>query len=333
MDSFFDRALATALKLGASDIHLKPESRPILRIAGELRTLLDVPPLGRDFLHGLAMSLLNDRRRELLERVGDVTVALTTGGGIRLRVHIAQQRAGTGVTLRIVPSEPRRLEALGMGEATLAGVRRLLGAESGLVLVAGRPGAGKTTTLAAMLDEVATRRPVHLMTIEDPVEILLKDRQSLVEQREVGIDVPNVAAGLRSMARHDVDVVMVGEINDKDGAELLVAAAETGRLALAGIVAASSAGALGRLVGLLDPERRPETRERVDRVLVAVIHQRLIAPPPAPNRKRTRMVEADLVLGRAAPPPIATVREEGAEDGAEATADETAPVEDQSRDD
>ena len=108
MDSLFDRALATARQLGASDIHLKPGMEPILRIDGELRTLRnpDVPPMTRDFLHNLAMSLLNDRRRDILERHGDVTVALTTSGGARQRVHVSQHRGGMTISLHLVPSEP-----------------------------------------------------------------------------------------------------------------------------------------------------------------------------------------------------------------------------------
>src|SRR5215813_1735543 len=139
MDSLFDRALASARQLGASDIHLKPEMEPILRIDGELRTLRnpDVPPMTRDFLHNLAMSLLNDRRRDILERLGDVTVALTTSGGARQRVQ---------VSLHLVPAEAPALDSLGLP----ASARDLVAPGGGLALIASGPGGGKTTTLAAL---------------------------------------------------------------------------------------------------------------------------------------------------------------------------------------
>ena len=292
METFFDRALAAARQLGASDIHLKPGLAPILRINGELRTLRDVPPLARDFLHSLAMSLLNDRRREALERFGDVTVALTTGAGIRQRVHVSQQRGGVGMTLRLIPPEVPALGTLGLPED----VGQLLEPGPGLVLVAGGPSSGKTTTLAAMIDDLGTRRPCHVLTIEDPVEVLLKDRRSVVVQREVGLDVPTTAAGLRAAARMDADIVMVGELGDGDAAELALAAAEGGRLVLAGLAGGgSAAAALERLVGLWDKDERPAVRERLGRAVRGVVFQRLV---PADKGKR-RTASAELLRAEA----------------------------------
>src|SRR5687767_6388628 len=175
MDSIFDRAVAAARQLGASDVHLKPDLRPILRIDGELRTLkipgpaLDIPALARDFLHNLAMSLLNDRRRDILERVGDVTTSLATASGARQRVHISQQRGGISIAMRLIPPEVPPLDNLGLP----AGARDLVVAPGGgLVLVAAGPGGGKTTTLAALIDHLGTSHPRHVITIEDPVELL-----------------------------------------------------------------------------------------------------------------------------------------------------------------
>ena len=208
MDSLFDRALAAARQLGASDIHLKPGLAPILRINGELRTLhdRDVPPLSRDFLHNLAMSLLNDRRREILERHGDVTVALTTlGGHAAARSHLPAPR-GMTISLRLVPPEAPALDSLGLP----AEARELVAPGAGLVLVAAGPGGGKTTTLAALIDEIYDQPPA---AASSPSKIrsrsCCKDRRSVVVQREVGLDVPSIAAGLRASARQDVDVLLV----------------------------------------------------------------------------------------------------------------------------
>jgi twitching motility protein PilT len=294
MDSLFDRALTTARQLGASDIHLKPGMEPVLRIDGELRTLRnpDVPPLTRDFLHNLAMSLLNDRRRDILERLGDVTVALTSSSGTRQRVHISQHRGGMTISLHLVPPEAPALDKLGLP----AGARDLVSPGAGLVLVAAGPGGGKTTTLAALIDDLTTRHPVRVVTLEDPVEIVLKDRRSVVVQREVGLDVPTIAAGLRAATRQDVDVLMVSEIGDREAGELALAAAEAGRLVLAGVSAASPAAAVTRMVGLWETEGRAAARARFAAALRGVLHQRLVAAKSG----KGRTAQAEIVTGAAA---------------------------------
>jgi len=295
MDSLFDRALATARQLGASDIHLKPGLEPVLRIDGELRTLRnpDVPPRTRDFLHNLAMSLLNDRRRDVLERLGDVTVALTTSSGTRQRVHVSQHRGGMTISMHLVAPEPPALDSLGLP----ATARDLVAPGAGLVLVASGPGGGKTTTLAALVHDLTTHHPLRVVTIEDPVEILLGDRRSgVVIQREVGLDVPTFAAGLRAAARQDVDALLVSEFGDRESAELALAAAETGRLVLAGITAANPTNAVTRLVGLWETDARMAVRARLARALRAVLYQRLVAGKPG----KGRTAEAEIVPGSAA---------------------------------
>jgi twitching motility protein PilT len=285
MDSFFDRALAAARQLGASDVHLKPGLAPILRINGELRTLRDVPPLARDFLHSLTMSLLNDRRREILERTGDVTVALTTPTSLRLRLHVSQQRGGFGIAARLIPAEVPALDSLGLPPE----VRELLAPGAGLLLVASPPGHGRSTTLASLLDDLGTRHPCHVVTIEDPVELLAKDRRSVVVQREVGLDVASFSAGLRAAARLDADVLMLSEHDDGETAELAVSAAENGQLVLAGVAAGSPAGAVSRLTSLWDPASRAPARARVQAALRGLLFQRLV---PTPNGKgRTASAE------------------------------------------
>ncbi len=179
MESFVDRTLVAARRLGASDVHLKPGLAPILRIAGELRTLSDIPALSREFLQSVGHSLLNDRRREHLERTGEVVLATATSNGGRQRVHIFHHRAGLGLSLRLIPADPPSLETLGLP----AEARSLTEPGSGLVLIAGGASSGRTTTVAALLEDLVAHRPVRLVTIEDPVEFLLKDRQGVVIQR------------------------------------------------------------------------------------------------------------------------------------------------------
>lgn len=279
MDSFFDRALLAARRLGASDVHLKPGLAPILRIAGELRTLSDVPPLSREFLHSLGLSLLNDRRRETLERTGDVIVALATSNGGRQRAHLFHHRGGLSLALRLIPPEVPALEALGLpGE-----VRELTEPGAGLVIVAAGPGQGKTSTLAALVEDLTSRRPCRVLTIEDPVEYLLKDRRGVVVQREVGTDVPSAAAALRSVSRQDVDVLVVGDLGDPESARLAVEAAETGRLVLAGMLAGDVPQVVERLTAA--PEDAPPlARARIAASLRGILIQRLV--PAAAGRRR-----------------------------------------------
>jgi twitching motility protein PilT len=249
-----------------------------LRIDGELRTLRDVPPLSADFLHSLALSLLNDRRRDTLERTGDVTLAL--GTGLRQRIQIVQQRGGLGLSLRLIPSEVPRLQDLGLP----AEARSLTERGPGLVLVAAGSGQGKSTTLAALIDDLGLARPCRVLTIEDPVELVLKDRHSVVVQREVGTDVPSVAAALRAASRQDIDLLAVGEIEDREVAELVFGAAEAGRLVLTGVAAGGPTAAIGRLTGLWPPEARPRARARLAAILRGILWQRLV--PTGDGRRR-----------------------------------------------
>jgi twitching motility protein PilT len=279
MESFFDRALVAARRLGASDVHLKPGLAPILRIAGELRTLSDVPPLSREFLQSLGHSLLNDRRREVLDRTGEVVLATATAHG-RQRVHIFHHRAGLGMSLRLVPAEPLTLEALGLPAET----RTLFEPGAGLVVVAGGAGSGRTTTVAAMLDDLVGQRPVRLTTIEDPVEYMLKDRRGVVVQREIGTDVPSVTTALRSAARQDMDVLAVSDLADPDATALTVDAARAGRLVVATMMATDVRDAVEKLVALLGPATGGAAPTRLAAVLRGIVHQRLV--PAAEGRRR-----------------------------------------------
>jgi twitching motility protein PilT len=289
MHSLLDRALAAARQLGASDIHLKGGLAPILRIDGDLRTLSDVPPLSREFVQSLAMSLLNDRRREILERTGDVALSITATDGSRQRLHVWQHRGGTAVAVRLVPAQAPPLRKLDLPP----GVLELTAPGAGLGLVVGPAGSGKTTTLASLVDHIGGERPCHVITVEDPVEIVLKDRRSVVVQREVGLDAPTTAAALRASLRQDADVVAVGELRDAESVELAIFAAETGRLILAGLSARDAVSAVARLLELAGAAERPALRPRLAGVLRGVVAQQLV--PVADGKGRRAAAEILLV--------------------------------------
>jgi twitching motility protein PilT len=296
METFFDHALAAARQLGASDVHLKSGLQPVLRVGNDLRRLNDSPALTRDFLHGLAMSLLTDRRRETLERTGDARLVWATGAGSRQRIQISQQRGGIGISIRLIPPGVPTLDRLGLP----AEVRDLLSPGPGLVLVASGPVGGKTTTLAAMVDQLARAQPMHIVTIEDPVEIQLEDRQSVVVQREVGLDLPTTAAGLRAAARQGVDAIMVSELADPEAAELALAAAENGRLVLAGVAAPSAEAAIARLRDRWPADHRAAAGDRLSAMLRGVLHQRLVTGA----KGKGRTAQATLLRGAGLAPTV-----------------------------
>jgi twitching motility protein PilT len=294
MHSLLDRALAAAREKGASDIHLRGGLAPILRIDGELRTLAGprnepLPPLSREFVQSLAMSLLNDRRREILERTGDVAMSITAGDGSRQRISVWQHRGGTALAVRLVPAQPPPLAKLDLPP----GVASLVARGAGLALLTGPAGAGKTTTLAALIDHVGGERACHIITIEDPVEIVLRDRHSVVVQREVGLDAPTTAAALRAALRQDADVLAVSELRDTEAVELAIYAAETGRLVLAGVGARDALGAVARLLDLAGAGDRPSLRPRLAGTLRGVLAQQLV--PRADGKGRIAAAELLLV--------------------------------------
>jgi twitching motility protein PilT len=227
----------------------------------------------------LGLSLLNDRRRETLERTGDVVVALATSNGGRQRAHLFHHRGGLSLALRLIPPEVPALDTLGLP----AEVRELTEPGAGLVIVAAGPGQGKTTTLAALVEDLTARRPCRVVTIEEPVEYLLKDRRGVVVQREVGTDVPSAAAALRSASRQDVDVLVVGDLSDPAAARLAVEAVETGRLVIAGLLAGDVPQVVDRLTAPPEDDA-PLTRARIAASLRGIIFQRLV--PTAGGKRR-----------------------------------------------
>jgi len=298
MHSLLDRALAAAREKGASDIPLRGGLAPILRIDGELRTLAGprnepLPPLSREFVQDLAMSLLNDRRREILDRTGDVSMSLTAGDGSRQRIQIWRHRAGAGgggtaVAVRLVPAQPPPLDKLDLPPVATT----LLARGPGLALVAGPSGAGKTTTLASLVDHLGGERACHIITIEDPVEIVLRDRHSVVVQREVGLDASSTVAALKSALRQDVDVILVSELRDAEAVDVALQAVETGRLVLVGVGARDAVGALGRVLEIGGVADKPALRGRFAAALRGVLAQQLV---PREGGKGRRAV-AELLL-------------------------------------
>ncbi|RTF95838.1 PilT/PilU family type 4a pilus ATPase [Serratia marcescens] len=239
-----DEFVALSVKHNASDLHLCAGHPPMLRIDGELQPLAAAPTLTAQGVQALCDGLLNAQQRESLRRLGQVDLALHRPSGERLRANVFQQSAGISLALRRIAGQSPSLAEL----AAPAIVPALLRRADGLILVTGATGSGKSTTLAAMIDEINRHQPRHVLTLEDPIEFLHRSRRSLIQQREIGRDSHSFDAALRAALREDPDVILLGELRDTATIRLALTAAETGHLVLATLHTRSAPQAVERLV-------------------------------------------------------------------------------------
>ncbi len=286
-----DRLLRSAVEQRASDLHLKVGTRPWLRVDGTLvETAFDtVEP---DDTQQAATRLLSAAQTEVLCRTGDAESVYAVPGLGRFRVNAFRQRGRTGLVLRrVVPGVPG-LEALGLPPVLAS----LAEASSGLVLVGGLAGSGRTSTMAAMVDHVNASARRHIVTIEHPIEVLHADKSSIVDQREIGVDVVSVPDALARVVRQDPDLIVVGDLVGEDSARLVLEAADTGHLVLAGMATVGATEALDRLLDWFPRDRLSTTRTLLARTLRGMVSQRLL--PRAGGRGR--VVAAEILVANGA---------------------------------
>ncbi len=268
-----EQVLQTARQLGASDIHLKVGLPPVFRLKGDLRTVRDVPPFTDEALRSFAERMMTARQKEAFERSNDVDLAFTDERGGRYRVNIFRQRGHFGLAMRIIATEMPPFERLNLPEVVL----KIAEEQRGLVLVTGATGSGKSTTLAAMIDYINSRRPAHILTIEDPIEYLHRDRLSVVNQRELDSDTTTFARALRAALRQDPDVILVGEMRDVETIEVALTAAETGHLVFSTLHTIDAVETVSRIVTNFPPHQHQQIRIQLAGVLRAVVSQRLVS--------------------------------------------------------
>jgi len=280
-----DDFLKIAIESDASDLHLKPGNHPILRINGVLRPLTSFPRLNAEHTKLLAEQIMTGSQKSLLEEDLDLDLAYSFAGFGRFRGNIFHQRGSLGIALRIIPLEPMSIKELRLPE-----VLEMISLEQrGLVLCTGTTGSGKTTTLASMVDFINTQRTENIITIEDPIEYLHRDKKSTVCQREVGVDVKNFSRGLRAALREDPDVILVGEMRDKDTIETAIVAAETGHLVMSTLHTLDAVETINRIVSVFPPHSQKQVRFQLSSILKAVISMRLI--PEKGGKGRVPAVE------------------------------------------
>jgi twitching motility protein PilT len=308
----FDDLLRRAVDAGASDVHLKLDRPPMIRRDGSVAPLDGYGPLTDADLDGFlrAVTTVAPQRYDLFHTTGDLDIAYTGEGLPRFRVNAFRQRGAVSFALRVIPREVPRFEDLGLPD----GIRRLAEEHRGLVLVTGATGSGKTTTLAAMIDYINRSRPSHIVTIEDPIEILHPDHQSIVNQREIGLDTESFGQALRRALRQDPDTILIGELRDAETAQTALQAAESGHLVFSTLHTVDAAETIGRMIEFFPEGKQQQIRSIMAGVLRGVISQRLL---PRADGGRVAAVEVMITNARIAD----LVRENKPEEITDAIAD------------
>ncbi len=283
--------LKNAVERRASDLHIKVGGPPTLRIDGKLMPLQDLPRLTHEQVVTMASGLMNARQRERFKESNDLDLAYSVPGLGRFRASIFQQRGAVGIALRVIPTKILTIVELNLPEILV----KMALEPRGLILVTGTTGSGKSSTLAAMIDHVNNTWPAHVMTIEDPIEFLHRDRKSIVNQREVGVDTGSFAEALRSALRQDPDVILVGEMRDFETISTAILAAETGHLVLSTLHTLDAAETVNRIISVFPPYQQKQVRLQLAAILRGVVSQRLI--PRADGEGRVPAVEVMVGTG------------------------------------
>src|SRR5262245_17401730 len=277
--------LKLAVEAGASDLHLKVGSYPMMRVRGDLVPANEAARLSHEDTVGMAAAVMSTQQRQKFKDSLEIDLAYSVPGLGRFRCNVFQQRGTIGLVLRVIPFGIKTVEDLGLPKV----LKTIAGEERGLVLVTGTTGSGKSTTLAALVDQVNQTRWAHGVTGEDPIEFLHRDHRSIVNQREVSVDTRSFAHALRSALRQDPDVILVGEMRDYETIETALHASETGHLVFSTLHTLDAGETINRIIAVFPPHQQKQIRMQLAAVLKAAISQRLM--PSADGRARVPAVE------------------------------------------
>lgn len=267
INSFLIRAIET----GGSDVHLTVNERPMLRLGGRI-VKIDMPKLTDDDLDEIIDTLAKDKLKEKVKNHLDMDFSYEITGVSRFRVNIGHQMMKPKITIRVIPYTVKPPTELGLPDY----VDKFVDAKSGLVLVTGKTGSGKSTTLASLINEINKKYQKHIITLEDPVEFIFNSQKSVITQRQIEVDTNSFSEGVKYALRQDPDVILVGEIRDQQSVRNALLAAETGQLVFATLHTRDSIQTISRIVNMFEPEFRDIIRENIAEVLVGVVSQKLI---------------------------------------------------------
>ena len=275
----------------ASDLHLKVGSHPVVRMAGELVPLVETKRLMQEDTIAMAFSIMTNRQKQKFKDNLEIDIAYSVPGLGRFRCNVFQQRGTVGLVLRVIPVKIQTVKELSLPPV----IEKIAKEQRGLVLCTGTTGSGKSTTLASIIDHINTNRCEHIITIEDPIEFLHRDKKSIVNQREVEVDTKSFAAAVRSALRQDPDVILVGEMRDYETIETAITAAETGHLVLSTLHTLDATETINRIIGVFPPHQQKQVRLQLAGVLRAVVSMRLV--PRADGKVRVPAVEVMITTG------------------------------------
>jgi len=280
-----DDLLEQMAELNASDLHITTDSPPVYRIRGEIVRVADLSPFTPDDTRALLYRILSSEQQKQFELRRQLDFAYALPGVARFRVNVYYQREAVGAAFRLIPQDIKSLEELG-----LPGVLHTFAEKPrGIVLVTGPTGSGKSTTLAAILDEINRTRSEHILTIEDPIEFVHKHKRCIVNQREIGPDALNFAEALKAALRQDPDIILVGEMRDMETISTALTAAETGHLVFATVHTQSAPSTIDRIIDVFPAEQQEQVRIMIANSLQGVVTQTLL--PTADGRGRVAALE------------------------------------------
>ncbi len=274
-----DRLLETVIRQGASDLHLTVNRKPTIRLNGRLREL-NTKVLASEDTMALMKAISPERSQQELQEEGTCDFGFAYGDEARFRVSVFRQKGDLALVLRQIPNRLLTFEQIGLPEICKEIIRR----PRGLFLVTGPTGSGKTTSLATMIDYINMNMDHHIVTVEDPIEYYHTHKKAIVNQREVGVDVPSFSEALRRVLRQDPDVILVGEMRDLETIEAAITAAETGHLVFATLHTTGAAGTINRIIDAFPTNQQEQVRVQLSVTLICVLSQALLARVDKPGR-------------------------------------------------
>jgi twitching motility protein PilT len=287
-----DEALKYVVDREGSDLHVKVESPPVARVHGDLWALKDSEPLTPTETEKALHTIADEHHLTEFEEHGEVDFSYELPGVSRFRVNAFRQRGAVSIALRAIPFQVRTIDDLGLPEV----VRKLADEPRGIILLTGTTGSGKSTTLAAMIDHINSTKARHVVTMEDPIEYLHRDKLSIINQREIGADTESFARAMRRVLRQDPDVILIGEMRDEETVRTALSAAETGHLVMSTLHTLDATETINRIIDFFPPHLQQQGRVMLASTLRGAVSQRLV--PRADREGRVAVSEVMAVTGR-----------------------------------